>query len=223
MAWFTSEYESFFAELEQNNNREWFTENKKRYEKHVKDPFNAFVADLILRMNEIDPACKIQPKDAVFRIYRDIRFSKDKTPYKTRMSAIIGRGGRKDMSSAEGLYIEVGNKHLRVYGGVYQPDKNQLQSLRQEILYNQSDFSKLVSDKKFVKVFGQIQGEKNKRLPAEFAEIQDTQPLIANKQFYYYANLDASLITSDKLVNEIYKAYEVSRPVRSFLMAPLLD
>ena len=222
MAWFTKDYNSFFKDLEKNNNREWFTENKKRYEQNVKKPFEAFIGDAILLMQEIDPNCKIEPKDAIFRIYRDIRFSKDKTPYKTRMSAVVSPGGRKD-TSLEGMYLEIGANHIRIYGGVYQPDKDQLYKIRQEILYNQKDFEKLISAKKFKSLFGEIQGEKNKRLPPEFAEIQDSQPLIANKQFYYYANLDSSLLTSDKLMDALFEAYEASRDVRAFLHTPLHD
>lgn len=222
MAWFTDEYNKFFKELEKNNDREWFTANKKRYEQHVKKPFEAFIADAILRMQEIDPKCKIQPKDAIFRIHRDIRFSKDKTPYKTRMSAVVSPGGRKD-TTLEGMYLELGANHVRIYGGVYQPDKDQLYKIRQEILYNQKDFEKLISAKKFKSIFGEIQGEKNKRLSPEFAEIQDQQPLIANKQFYYFANLDPSLLTKDGLMDALFDAYEASREVRTFLHTPLND
>lgn len=222
MAWFTEEFGSYFKNLQAHNDRDWFNDNKKRYEQHVKKPFQQFVADLILRMQAINPNCKIEPKDAIFRIHRDIRFSKDKTPYKTQMSAIIGEGGRKGMAE-DGMYIEVGYNHLRVYGGVYMPDKDQLAAIRQEILYNQEEFKKVISDKKFVSIFGEIKGEKNKRLPAEFAEIQNEQPLIANKQFYYFAEIDPKLQLSDQLVDEMFEAYEASTAVRQFLIAPLKD
>jgi uncharacterized protein (TIGR02453 family) len=222
MAWFTKEYEQFFKELSDNNEREWFHANKSTYEKHVKKPFESFVADLILRMQQYDATCHIQPKDAIFRIHRDVRFSKVKTPYKIQMSAVVGKGGKKE-TSLTGMYLEMGNRHLRVYGGVYQPDKDQLKKLRQEILYNTEEFATVINDKNFKRLFQEIRGEKNKRLDPEFAEIQDLQPLIANKQFYYFANLDPDLITSDKLVDEIFKAFEAGIPVRNFLMAPLMD
>ena len=138
------------------------------------------------------------------------------------MSAVVSAGGRKNLTEA-GIYMEVGNKHLRIYGGVYQPDKDQLNAIRQEILYNMEDFKKLISDKNFVKYFSEIRGEQNKRLPKEYAEIQEQQPLIANKQFYYYCDLDPALIQSDKLIDELFKAYEASRGVREFLHAPLND
>lgn len=220
MAWFTNEYQQFFKELASNNERDWFQSNQKRYEKHVKKPFESFVADLILRMQQYDPQCQIQPKDAIFRIHRDIRFSKDKTPYKVQMSAVVGKGGKKE-TALSGMYLEIGNHHLRVYGGVYQPDKEQLKKLRQEILYNTEEFAAAINNNDFKRVFQEIRGEKNKRLEPEFAEILDQQPLIANKQFYYFADLNPALIESDKLIDEIFNAYEVSIPLRDFLMAPL--
>lgn len=222
MAWFTSEYEAFFGELSANNNREWFSENKARYEKHVKKPFYQFVSDMIEQMQLIDPKCQIEAKDAVFRIHRDIRFSKDKTPYKTQMSAIIGQGGRKGMAES-GIYLEIGNRHLRIYGGVYQPSKDQLQAIRQEILYNTEEFNKVINDKAFKKWFGEIKGEKNKRLAPEFAVIQVHQPLITNKQFYYFSDLDPQLLYSDKLIETFFEAYEASAEVRKFLITPLND
>lgn len=222
MAWFTPEFEMYFKELSENNTKEWFTANKPRYEKFVKAPFEQFIGEMILRMQGYDPQCQIQPKDAIFRIYRDVRFSKNKTPYKTQVSAIVGKGGRKEMALA-GMYLEMGYRHLRLYGGIYQPDKDQLYAIRQEILYNQTEFAKLINDQNFKKAFGEIRGEKNKRLSSEFAEIQDQQPLIANKQFYYFCELDPSLITSDKLIDALYELFEVSTPIRKFLHAPLHD
>ncbi|MEQ9188253.1 MAG: DUF2461 domain-containing protein [Cryomorphaceae bacterium] len=222
MAWFTNEYNDFFKELEKNNNREWFTDNKKRFETHVKKPFESFITDMIIRMQSFDPECKIEAKDAIFRIYRDVRFSNDKTPYKTRMSAVVSQGGRKD-TSLEGIYLELGHNHVRMYGGVYQPDKEQLQRIRQEILYNQADFEKRINAKKFKDRFGELRGEKNKRLPPEFVEIQDQQPLIANKQFYYFTEMDPSLLTSDGLIDAFFEAYSDSRDVRDFLHTPLHD
>ncbi|HAW20535.1 MAG TPA: TIGR02453 family protein [Flavobacteriales bacterium] len=222
MAWFQPSFESFFTDLKKNNNRDWFLANKNRYEENVKKPFEEFVAQMIERMQAYDPECRIQPKDAIFRIYRDVRFSKDKTPYKTQVSAIIGRGGRKEMAVA-GMYLELGEKHARVYGGVYQPNKEQLHAIRQEILYNTQGFKSLVNDNEFKKYFGEIRGEKNKRLPSEFVEIQEEQPLIANKQFYYYSDLDPSEIIGDTLIDEMFRRYEASARMRQFLHAPLND
>ena len=89
MKYFTKDFAAFFKDLEKNNNREWFHENKKRYEDSVKNPFHNFVEELIGGLSDIFPTLTIQPKDAIFRIHRDVRFSKDKTPYKIHASALI--------------------------------------------------------------------------------------------------------------------------------------
>ena len=107
MKYFTQDYLDFFKELAANNHKEWFDENRKRYEKSVKDPFKKFVEALIAETHKFDPSVNIEAKDAIFRINRDIRFSKDKTPYKLDRSAIISSGGRKD-HSIPGFYIATG-------------------------------------------------------------------------------------------------------------------
>jgi len=97
MSYFTKDFIKFLKGLNKNNEREWFHANKKDYVTHVKDPFKAFVQLIIDKMQKVDPTVVITPKDAIFRINRDIRFSKDKTPYKTNVSAAISAGGRKDL------------------------------------------------------------------------------------------------------------------------------
>lgn len=222
MAWFTDEFETFLSELKGNNNREWFLANKKRYDRFVKQPFEAFVAELILRMQHYDPECRIQPKDAIFRINRDIRFSIDKTPYKTMMSAVIGSGGRKS-TTMTGMYIELGHQHLRLYGGVYMPDKDELFKIRQEISYCLDEFNQCLNDPLFKKHFETIRGEQNKRIPPEFKDVVEVQPLVANKQFYYYADLKPTLLQKESLIDELYQVFECSLPMKNFLLRALKD
>src|SRR6056300_1464554 len=102
----TKEYFDFFAELEKNNNKEWFDKNRKRYAKHVKEPFKKLVSDLITEVSFIDSdIATLEPKNAIFRINRDIRFSNDKTPYKTFNGAVIAPKGKKDHTTP-GIYVE---------------------------------------------------------------------------------------------------------------------
>ena len=98
----------FLKELSKNNNREWFHANKKRYEADLKKPFEAFIGQLIESFNRIDPSIEIQPKEAIFRIYRDTRFSKDKTPYKTHVGAIISKYGRKGKEYPDIIHMNDG-------------------------------------------------------------------------------------------------------------------
>jgi len=150
MSYFTQDFLDFFGELSKNNNREWFTENKKRYELSVKKPFEDFVQDMIYRIHEDDETLMVTPKESIFRIYRDIRFSKDKTPYKTHVSAVIGNGGRKNTTDP-GVYLELSSNHLRFYSGIYQLSKDQLENTRTFLSSNLDDFNSLLKDKSFKK------------------------------------------------------------------------
>lgn len=216
MAYFTDDFVQFFKELAANNNRDWFHANKKRYENSVKKPFENFISDIIAKVREQEPDLKLEPKEAIFRINRDIRFSKDKTPYKLNTSAIVAKGGRKGMHSP-GMYIELNPEEVRVYGGIYMPDKDLLYSVREQITKNLTAFDKAINDKDFKKVYGTIQGEKNKIIPKEFKEAGEKQPLIYNKAFYYYTKLPVKSITSPKFADEVISAYGAAKPVREFL------
>lgn len=216
MAYFTDDFVGFFKDLAANNDRDWFNANKKRYENSVKKPFEVFIGDMIKKTQTVEPDLKLEPKEAIFRIYRDTRFSKDKTPYKLQASAIIADGGRKGMHSP-GMYLELNPEEVRVYGGMYMPDKELLYSVREQIMNNMAAFDKAINDKGFKKVYGEIQGDKNKVLPKEFKEAAEKQPLIYNKAFYYYTKLPVKLITSPKLPDEVLSAYNAAKPVREFL------
>jgi len=217
MAYFTQDYLNFFAELSENNHKDWFDENRKRYKSTVKDPFSNFVAAVIDKVAAIDPTIALTPKDAIFRINRDIRFAKDKTPYKTNNSAIISRGGRKDKSTP-GLYFELSHERVRVYGGVYMCERSLLHRIREEIAKDTTGFRKVLNDKGFKKVYGEIHGEKNKVIPKEFKEIGASEPLIYNKQFYYFTEMNADNILADDLDEKIIECYRAATPVREFLL-----
>ena len=216
MSFFTQDFVDFFLELENNNNREWFQENKKRYEQSVKMPFENFVQDMIYRIKEDDENLIVTPKEAIFRIYRDIRFSKDKTPYKNHVSAVIGNGGRKNTTDP-GIYLELSGNYLRFYSGIYEVSKEQLESVRNYISKNLGEFDKLLKEKDFKRTFGSIRGAKNKRLPKEFNEVFEKQPLIANKQFYYFKELDSKKLLSKTLGNSLMKFYYAAKPMNTFL------
>jgi len=217
MSYFTQDYIDFFKELSENNHKDWFDLNRKRYKTTVKDAFQNFVALMIDRVAAIDPTIALTPKDSIFRINRDIRFSKDKTPYKTNNSAIISPGGRKDKSTP-GLYFELNHERVRIYGGVYMCERAQLHRIREEIAKDISGLHNALNDKNFKKKYGELQGEKNKVIPKEFKEIGQKEPLIYNKQFYYWAELDAKHILSPKLDDIIMEHYNAAKPIREFLL-----
>jgi len=164
----------FLNDLKVNNNREWFQANKGRYDK-VKIEFEAFINNLIPRLREIDPLIDLlTAKDCVFRIYRDVRFSTDKSPYKTNIGAYIARGGKGSLLAGYYVHFEPGASMLA--GGLYMPPAETLKKVRDEIYYQADDFKKIINNKKFVGCFGKIDDPgkmKNppKGYPKEFADI----------------------------------------------------
>ena len=216
MPYFTKETIEFLDELKKNNNREWFNDNKSRYLAQVKDPFEIFIGDLIEAMNPYFESLPIAPKDAIFRIYRDVRFSKNKIPYKTNVSAIISPGGRKD-KTIPGIYLEITPDDIRVYSGLYQLDSKQLFNVRSHISHNMDEFQSLISSPKFTKTFKDIKGEKNKRIPKDFDADALKQPLLYNKQFYYFTSWPVTSIYQDNLIEKITDTYEIAQPVSEFL------
>jgi uncharacterized protein (TIGR02453 family) len=216
MIYFTKDTLAFLNELKDNNNREWFNENKPRYEEHVKVPYQNFIGDLIDALEPEFPSLAITPKDAIFRIYRDVRFGKDKSPYKTKVSAIITPGGRKDMTSV-GLYNELSGDGFRIYSGLFRLDAQQLRNVRTHISYNMDDFASLIANKKFIEAFGEIRGEKNKRLSKEFVEDAEKQPLLFNKSFYYFNIMDAQVVLKEGLIDRVIKTFAIAKPLSEFL------
>lgn len=216
MAWFTNDFNAFFKDLAKNNNKEWFDANRKRYEASVKKPFEDFVAEAIKQVARHDKNVRIEPKEAIFRINKDIRFSKDKTPYKLNKSAIISAAGRKDHSTP-GIYFELGPESVKFYGGAYEPDKEQLEKIRTAILRDPKGFRKTIEDKAFTALFAGVSGEKNKVLPAEFKGAVAKEPLIANKQFYVAAERPAKLVADPKLMEHLMEHYLAMRPFNVWL------
>ncbi len=216
MKYFTQDYLEFFKELAAHNHKDWFDENRKRYEKNVKDPFKKFIEDLITETHKIDPSVTIEAKDAIFRINRDIRFSKDKTPYKLDRSAIISSGGRKD-HSIPGFYIALGPEHTSIGGGAYFLKPDQLTAVRQHIVNHPKEFEKLLKDKTFKKYFDGIKGEENKRLPKEFQEAGVEQPMLYKKQFFFMKTDDPELILKDDFMDYCLENFKAAQPVQQFL------
>ncbi|PCJ83711.1 MAG: hypothetical protein COA57_10680 [Flavobacteriales bacterium] len=217
MSYFTKDFVQFFKELAANNNRDWFQDNKKRYEESVKKSFAVFVGDLIKEINKDDKTINPLVKDCVFRINRDVRFSKDKSPYKLHTSAVITRGGKKDKTTP-GLYLQMGPEDVRIYGGIHMPDKDELMSIREYIVTNGKEFEKILNNKAFKGTYGELQGEKNKRLPNKDLETAaEKQPYIYNKDFYYFTKLKPAAIANKDLMETIMGAWKDGKPMKEFL------
>ncbi|MEO8069651.1 MAG: DUF2461 domain-containing protein [Flavobacteriales bacterium] len=220
MAWFTDDFNKFFKDLAKNNNKEWFDANRKRYEGSVKQPFESFVAEAIRRIAKHDKAVKIGPKEAIFRINKDIRFSKDKTPYKLNTSAIVSPAGRKDHSTP-GIYFELGPESVKFYGGAYAPEKDQLERIRTAIMRDGKGFHKAIGNKAFTALFDGVKGEANKVLPPQFKAAVIKEPLIANKQFYVGAEKPAKLVSDPKLMDVLMDHYLAMCPFNIWLASAM--
>jgi len=214
------EYFSFFAGLEKNNTKDYFDEHRKDYEMYVKAPFIKVVQDLIDRVRTIEPALQYDAKDALYRINRDIRFSNDKTPYKTHLAAHLNIRGKKAMGYP-GFYFEIGAKGGACGGGSYMPQREELASLRDLIVHEGADLHKLLKAKSFVAHYQEMKGEKNKVLPAEFKQAAIAEPLIAHKQFYYWATIPKSVFTSKDCVKTLFEFYKAAQPMNNFLARAL--
>ena len=223
MNYFTPEFLKFLRELAANNNRDWFQDNKKRYEQFVKFPFEQFITDLIQAFaNEGLAVGDLTAKECIFRINRDIRFSKDKSPYKIHVSALIAPGGRKSMNSF-GAYVELSGEHVRLYSGAYHPSSELLVQIRQKIYDEPERLEKLISDKKFKENFGEIRGEKNKRLNKPFSEIIEKQPLILHKSFYYFKEYEPEIVLEKDLIQQIIKDYKIIQPLNQYFEEALRE
>lgn len=216
MAYFTKGYIEFFQSLIANNNREWFHANKKVYEKEVKEPFVNLIGALVEELEGDWEHAPGAAKDYMMRIYRDVRFSKDKSPYKTHMAAHISQYGRKEMGRP-GLFFHANHEGIEIYSGLYKVEKEPLQKLRSAIAADVPAFRKTLEDKNFKKYFGEVLGAKNKRLPPEFKDVALEEPLIANKQFYYKSKLDSEWLLKDSLAKEMIKRYRAAAKINAFL------
>jgi uncharacterized protein (TIGR02453 family) len=214
---FTPDFLNFFIELAPNNNKDWFDINRDRYKKSVKEPFEAFVEKLIIELRKTEDLPKdLKASDCIFRINKDIRFSKDKSPYKLQATASISKGGKKDFVNP-GLYIELGPEHLGIYTGVYLPDKDVINKVRHHIAAHLPQFESIINDKKFKATYGEVQGEKAKLLPPELKTIAVSQPLIFNKQFYLVHHSEPDMIVEKDVLKYIIDTYKVAKNFNQFI------
>ena len=220
MAYFNKDFLAFFKELSKNNNKPWFDKNRKRYENSVKTPFKEFAEEMIERIREIEPNLDVQAKDVIYRINRDIRFAKDKTPYKTHLGVNIARGGRMAANSP-GYYYRFSFDKIHFGAGAHNLDRGGVEMIRNKIFDNQNKFLKLVDDKIFIESFGSIKGERNKRFPKEYKELENEIPYIANKEFFYMKNLDPSTILSDDLSDILMDYFNVAKDLNHFFQNAL--
>jgi uncharacterized protein (TIGR02453 family) len=206
---------AFLEDLKNNNNRDWFQANKARYEE-AKSEFETIVTEVIKGISNFDSDIGLlKPKDCVFRIYRDVRFSKNKDPYKINMGAAFSKGGRKSRHAGYYLHIEPGNSFIG--GGKWQPEPDVLKSIRYEIFHSPNEFKKIIEDKNFVKKFGEMSGDKLKRPPKGFPQEFEEIELIKFKSYIAGASIPENQITQPKFTPFVVDAFQQMKPFIGFL------
>jgi uncharacterized protein (TIGR02453 family) len=211
---FSKKMPAFFRQLAKNNTREWFAPRKELYETEVRGPMIELVSlvNQDLKRFALDNAVA-DPKRAIYRLYRDTRFSKDKTPYKTHIGATFPRKGLAKHCGA-GFYFSVSHEHVEVAGGMYMPQPQDLAAVRWAMVADSKRLLKLISEKQLVKRFGAMHGEKLKRLPKGFEDAAEQAPaalmeLLKHKQLYFYTLLGAELALSPRLRREVVTKFEL--------------
>ncbi len=213
---FSPDARKFLRELAENNNRDWFLRNKARYEESVRAPLIELVRDLGADLESYSPGYVTDPKKAVYRIYRDVRFSKDKRPYKTHAAAVFAFRGPEKHAGA-GYYFHFSAEELLVGGGVYAPGSAELLKIRQRIAAHPDDLRAIVAKRTFRKLFTGIEGEKLKRIPKGFARDHPAADLLAYKQFLAGAALPASEVESPGVSNTIARHFRAIAPFIQYL------
>jgi uncharacterized protein (TIGR02453 family) len=207
----------FLKKLSRHNNRDWFEKNKPQY-LEIKEEFESFVGDVLHEMIAFDETLAGQdPKKLTFRIYRDIRFSKDKTPYKTHISAGISRAGKGTGIPGYYFQIEPGNKSM-VAAGLYQPVAENLVRIRQEIDYNGNRLKSILSEKKFKKLFGELWNEdKLKSMPKGYAKDHEHVEYLKLKSFLVMSTFNDNEVTDKKFLKKLVSSMKTAKPLNDFL------
>jgi len=212
----TDKYVAFFRGLKKNNHKEWFHENKKVYENDVKKPFLDLLELLIPEIKMLEPGISSNPKDALFRINRDIRFSKDKTPYNTIMKAGFSRGGKR--SELPGFYLGIDQDHIHMGGGLFNLKGPELKKVRSYIAQSTDEFVQIVNSKSFKERFGELSGERAKRVDKAYQPLLDKTPYIANKQFYAMQQIPlTNHINSDQIPGVIMESFREVSMLNNYL------
>jgi uncharacterized protein (TIGR02453 family) len=207
----------FLIALNKNNNREWFEKNKSKYE-FAKDDFKNWVETIISDSQKIsDEYHHLTAKDCVFRIYRDVRFSKNKSPYKNNMGAQLKRGGKKSPYCGFYIHIEPSTNASFIAGGFWMPENETLKKIRQEIEYNTDDFKKIINDKKFKSLFGTMEEHKLKNAPKGIDPTHPDIELLKYTSYVVSSPIDNSELTSEKLNQQIIKGLKTIQPFLNFL------
>jgi uncharacterized protein (TIGR02453 family) len=206
----------FLQDLKNNNTREWFHANKKRYDS-VKSDFEETIKELIGSIGEFENMTGVEVKHCNYRIARDVRFTNDKAPYKSWLSASFSEGGRK--SGRMDFYLHISEEDSFLGGGMWSPTPEQLAKLRQEIDYNAAELKAIIYDTNFVKTFGESQGETVKSAPKGYSKENPEIELLRKKQMFFWHKFSKEEVCSADFVNKVTEIAKTLKPFLDYLNA----
>ena len=218
-AGFPKEGVAFLAKLKKNNDRAWFTAHKEEYEEFVRLPMRSLIQALAAPMRTVAPEVVVDPKKAMFRIHRDTRFSKDKTPYKTHVAAIFPVPGKWKESAALYLHIEPGEVFLA--GGLYMPDGAQLKLVREAIASRSDEWLAIVGSAAFKRKYGKLEGERLARNPFGYPQDHPMIEWLKYKQFYVATTWKESACHAPSFATKAAAEFRAMMPFVRFLNAAI--
>ncbi|MCX6145362.1 MAG: DUF2461 domain-containing protein [Ignavibacteriales bacterium] len=207
----------FMKRLKRNNNRLWFERHKEEYETLVKLPMQSLIAALQPHLEVFAPEFDIHPKKSLFRIYRDVRFSKDKTPYKTHVAAHFVLRGKPKGVEGSGFYLHIEPGEVFLGGGVYMPDGDQLKKIRKAIAGQPDRFLSVLEQKQFKTTFKRLQGEKLQRVPQGYEPDHPMAEWLKHKQFFVWVEWGEARSFREKFITDVAEVFEAATPLVRFL------
>lgn len=207
----------FLSQLKNNNNKPWFDAHKEQY-LSAKEDFEELTKQIITGLGMVDlDIGNLEPRRCIFRIYRDVRFSKDKTPYKTHFAARFARGGKEVHFPCYYLHIEPGGNSV-CGGGIWRPASEDLKKVRQEIDYNFNEFRSIVQSKKFKTLFGDLEQEDIlSRNPQGYEDDNPAIEYLKLKSFFAGTPFGDEALTSKGFLTKILSAFKATKPLVDFL------
>lgn len=211
----------FLQDLSENNNREWFQENKNRYDESRKKAL--FLTEVVINeIRKFDPEIPLlDPKECLFRIFRDVRFSHDKRPYKTNFGSFIAKGGRKSVYA--GYYFHIDPAGSFAGGGIYMPENEPLKAIREYLAENGEEFLSLINHKQFKQFFPEMMDDKLKTAPKGFSPDHEFIDLLRYKSFAFMRPFNQTEILDGNYIEQLVQSFKVLHPVNRFLNEALAN
>ena len=213
---------AFLRALKRNNRREWFQPRKEQFDADVREPMLAIVERLADDLRSIAPEIVVDPKTAMYRIYRDTRFSENKTPYKTHVAAVFPWRGLEKHEGA-GLYFHVSPDEVWMGGGMYSPQTAQLQAVREHIAGNVRRMRAIVESPGFRRQVGDLEGERLQRVPHGFPKDHAAAEYLKYRQFLAGRELPPAFACNPKFYSTLITVFRQVAPLARFLNEPLVN